>query len=490
MIASGFRRVWWPTVLTAALAAAAVHAQGPPAPAAWVGQYRGVTAQLIAAATSDDFAWQRVAELTDTFGPRLSGSENLSRAIAWSVDRMNRDGLDNVRTESVMVPRWVRGQERAEILEPQRTRLDVLGLGGTIPTPPAGIEADVVVVGSFDELRSRSGEMKGRIVLFNVPFANYPDTVTYRTVGARAAAAYGASAVLVRSIGPLGLQTLHTGSVDYAPGTPAIPAAAVSVEDANRIARLTRRGERVRVRLSLDSQTLPEAESANVIGEIVGRERPNEIVLLGGHLDSWDVGTGASDDAVGCIVTWDALRLMKKLGIRPRRTVRVVLWTNEENGVRGGTAYAAAHAHEARNHVFALEADSGVFWPPTLGFSGTIAARGAMRDIVSLLSPLGIHDVVPGGGGADIGPIAQTAGTPTMAFIGDPERFFPIHHTAGRHGGPDSARRSVACGRRDCRADLRGGGDAHRASQVSRPGYRSSVSVTSSTRRSRGARCH
>ncbi len=432
MIRSVSTRTWWTTAAAAACLIVSVRAQTPASvqSSSWLAPYRDVSTRLIIAATADDFAWQRLAELTDTFGSRLSGSENLTRAIAWSVDRMKKDGLENVHTEAVMVPHWVRGAESAEIVSPPRHRLDVIGLGGSVPTPPSGIEADVLVVGSFDELRARSGEVKGRMVLFNAPFINYPDTVSYRNGGARAASAYGATAVLVRSIGPIGMQTLHTGSVEYSPDAAPIPAAAISVEDANRIARLTARGQRVRIRLSLDSRTLPDAESANVVGEIVGRERPDEIVLIGGHLDSWDVGTGASDDAVGSVVTWEALRLMKKLGIRPRRTVRVVLWTNEENGVRGGTAYAAAHAREAANHVFALEADSGVFSPASLGFSGTMSARLLVRDIVSLLAPLGITDVVSGGGGADIGPIAQIGGSPTMAYIGDAAKFFPIHHTA------------------------------------------------------------
>jgi carboxypeptidase Q len=423
-------RTGWATAAIALSLLVVTGAQAPVSPPRWLAPYRDAASRLIAAATADDFAWQRLAELTDAFGSRFSGSDNLNRAIDWSVARMKKDGLDNVRAEPVMVPHWVRGQESAAIVLPQQDQLPVLGLGGSVPTPRGGIEADVLVVGSFEELRARAGEVKGRIVVFNVPFVNYPESVTYRTVGARAAASYGAVAVLVRSVGAMGMQTLHTGSVDYSPETPAIPAAAISVEDASRLARIAARGDRLRVRLSLDSRTLPDAPSANVVGEIVGRERPEEIVLIGGHLDSWDVGPGASDDAVGSIVTWEAVRLMKRLNLRPRRTVRVVLWTNEENGVRGGGAYAMLHADAAARHVFALEADSGVFAPATLGFSGTPAARSTMRDIVSLLAPLGFTDVVAGGGGADIAPIAQLSGMPTMAYIGDPVKFFPIHHTS------------------------------------------------------------
>ncbi len=395
---------------------------------AWLAPYRETVTRLTRAATADDFAWQRLAELTDTYGSRLSGSENYARAAAWAVETMRKDGLE-AHTEEVLVPRWERGFESAEIVDPPRHAIVVAGLGGTVPTPAGGLEADVLVVETFEELRARAAEARGRIVLFNAPFVNYTETVSYRTSGARAAALYGASAVLVRSVGPMGLRTVHTGTVNYVPDATAIPAAAISAEDANRIARLTARGRRVRIRLVLENQPLPDVPSVNVVGELRGREHPEQVVLLGGHLDSWDAGTGASDDAVGCIVTWEALRLMRRLGLQPRRTVRVVLWANEENGLRGGVAYAAAHAAEAKDHVFALESDSGVFWPATLGFSGSNAARLQVRDIVSLLAPLGFGEPIIGGGGADIGPIAQAGNAPTMAYIGDAAKFFPIHHT-------------------------------------------------------------
>lgn len=410
------------------LLASSAWTQSPPRPT-WLEPYSETATRLIQAATSDDFAWRRLAELTDTFGHRLSGSDNLQRAIAWSVETMRRDGLDNVRAEPVMVPKWVRGRESAEIVHPPLHSLAVLGLGGSAGTPPAGVEGDVVVVGSFDELRSRGGEVRGRIVLLNAPFTTYSDTVTYRTNGARLASQLGAVATLVRGVGPTGLRTPHTGSVQYGAGVAPIPAASISAEDADRIARLTARGGRVRIKLTMEARTEPDAESANVVGEIRGRERPEEIVLLGGHLDSWDIGTGASDDAVGCIVTWEAARLLAKLGIQPRRTVRIVLWTNEENGLRGATAYAAKHAAQAANHVFALESDSGVFEPASLGFSGSAAARNIVRDIGLLLSPLSLSEIVAGGGGADIGPIAQAGNAPMMAYLGNPGRYFAIHHT-------------------------------------------------------------
>ena len=411
--------------ILAALSADAGAQSGP----GWINAYRDTAARLIKAATADDFAWQRLAEFTDTYGNRLSGSENLTRAIGWAAEAMKKDGLENVHTEKVMVPKWTRGRESAEIIDPPRHTLTILGLGGTIATPPNGLEAEVLVVESFNELRTRAADAKGRIVLFNEPFTNYADTVTYRTGSARAAAQAGAVGVLIRSVGPVGLRTPHTGSVQYQSDLPAIPAAAITGEDANRIARLSARGRKVRIHLSLEGHNEPDAESANVVAEIRGRERPDEVVVLGGHIDSWDVGAGASDDGVGCVITWEALRLMKKIGVWPRRTVRLVLWTNEENGTRGAAAYAEKYASTAMNHVFALEADSGVFEPARFGFSGSLAARNVIRDITSLLAPLNLAETISGGGGADIDPIAQAGRAPTMAYMGDPTRYFTIHHS-------------------------------------------------------------
>ena len=411
----------------ACLAQGAAAQQAPPE---WLSPYRDTVTRLIEAAMADDFAWRRLAELTDTFGSRLSGSESLTLAIDWAAAKMKEDRLDAVRLEPVLVPRWVRGDERADIVSPQPGGLlAMLAFGGSVATPDEGIEAEVLIVSSFQELQRGGQDARGRIVLFNVPFTTYGNTVMYRTMGARAAAIYGAVASLVRSVGPEGLRTAHTGAVQYDSGVPAIPAAAIASEDADRIVRLVEGGQTVRVRLTIDARYEADVESANVVAEIRGREAPEEIVLLGGHLDSWDVGTGASDDAVGCIVTWEALRLMQALGVQPRRTVRLVLFTNEENGLRGATAYARAHAAEAANHVLALESDSGVFAPARLGFSGTRAARARILDVGRLLDPLGLSEIGVGGGGADIGPIATVGNVPTMAYLGDADRYFTVHHT-------------------------------------------------------------
>jgi carboxypeptidase Q len=234
--------------------------------------------------------------------------------------------------------------------------------------------------------------------------------------------------MLIRSVGPTGLRTPHTGATNYDPSAPKIPAAAIPAEDASRFARLQARGVKIRVRLSMEARFDPDSQSYNVVGEIRGREAPEEIVLVGGHFDSWDVGTGATDDGGGCIVTWEALRLMKKLNLRPRRTVRVVLFTNEENGLRGGTGYRDAHAAELANHVLLLESDGGVFDPAGFGFTGPDPARGTVTAIAGLVATLGAGRILPSGGGADIGPAGTAARAPMMSHVvgGD---YFLIHHT-------------------------------------------------------------
>ncbi len=426
------RRFLTSLATTATVAATPVGARAqdvrPPA-AAWLDPYAADAARLMDASLGSTAAWDRLAELCDTFGGRLTGSRNLELAIDWAVETMRRDGLEQVRRQPTRAPHWVRGVESLEIVEPVPSPLVVLGLGGSIATPPDGIVAPLLVVRSFDELRMRSAEASGRIVLFDVPFTNYGRTVAIRANAAVNAARYGARAALVRAVGPVGLRTPHTGAMNYSSGVAQVPAAAIPVEDAQRLARLAARGIKVTLRLRMSSGMRPDVESANVIGEITGREHPDQIVLVGGHFDSWDGGVGASDDGVGCIATWEAARLMASLGLRPRRTVRVVLFTNEENGLRGALAYRDAYAAQAASHVLALESDTGVFEPMRLGFSGNDRARQMMADVVDLLRPMDFPPLGRGGGGADIGPIAQAGQVPTMALHGDSTRYFQIHHT-------------------------------------------------------------
>jgi carboxypeptidase Q len=377
-------------------------------------QYGDVAGRIIDAAVGDSSAYQRLAELVDRFGHRFSGSESLERAIDWILGEMRQDSLENVRGEPVMVPHWIRGAESAALVEPRALDLPVLGLGGSVGTGRDGIIAEVLVVRSFEELTERAAEAAGKIVLFNAPFTTYGETVQYRSRGAIEAAR-------------VGMRTPHTGGMYYAEDVRQIPHAAITVEDAGLLQRMQDRGDRIVVRLYMEGRMLPEVRSRNVVAEITGSENPEEIVVLGGHIDSWDVGQGAMDDAGGCVAAWQVLRVMQKLGLRPRRTVRVVLWTNEEIGLRGGQGYRDAHVDELDNHVLAMETDGGVFEPEALGFTGSDAAFELIQDVGRLLEPLGVK-VSRGGGGADIGPLMRE-GVPGMGLQVDGSRYFWYHHT-------------------------------------------------------------
>lgn len=390
--------------------------------------YGEVANRLIAAATQDSFAYNRLAELTDKFGHRLSGSESLERAIDWILDQMKRDQLDNVHGEPVMVPHWVRGAESIELLSPRVAPIKMLGLGGSIGTPPAGIAGEVLVVSSFDELTRRAAQAKGKIVLFDAPFTTYGQTVQYRVNGAIAAAKVGAIASMIRSVASYSMRTPHTGTMSYDTAVPRIPHAAISVEDAMMLHRMQNRGEKIVVRIKMSARMLPDAPSRNVMGEIRGREKPDEIIVMGGHIDSWDVGQGAMDDGGGVVVAWEALRLMKRLGLEPRRTVRVVGWTNEENGTRGGRDYRLTHDREMRNHILAIESDGGVFKPLGFGFTGSDSAFAIIQQVGKLLDRIGAGQITRGGGGADIGPTMQT-GVPGMSLNVVGDKYFWFHHS-------------------------------------------------------------
>jgi carboxypeptidase Q len=401
-----------------------------PSPTVKIDRYRTAAARIIGAALTSDRAYSRLAHLTDHIGHRLSGSQNLERAIEWAVTEMKRDGLDNVRAEKVMVPHWVRGEESLEMLAPVPRKLQMLGLGNSVGTPADGITAEAVVVRSFEELDRLGEQVRGKIVVYNAPYANYGASVAYRWGGASRAARYGAVAALVRSITPVSLQTPHTGSMNYDPAQPKIPTAAITIEVAEFLQRMNDRGDRPRLRLKMEAKFLPDAESANVIAELKGSEKPDEVILIGGHFDSWDVGQGAHDDGGGCIVAWETIRLLKELGLKPRRTIRVVLYTNEENGLRGGNAYRDAHRAEIANHVLAIESDSGVYRPEGFGLAATapLQARSNMLEIAKLLSGIGADQIAADGGGADIGPITRE-GVVGASLDVDGAHYFDIHHT-------------------------------------------------------------
>ncbi len=383
---------------------------------------------IIEKSMSDTEGFERLAEMCDTFGPRFSGTANLENAIDWILDEMKKDGLDNVHGEDVMVPKWTRGNEYAQMISPWEKELHMLSLGGTIATGPKGVTGEIIVVNNFDELKKRSREAKGKIVLFNVPFDGYGKTVQYRTQGAIAAAKAGAIASLVRSVGPYSMNTPHTGNSQYEDGVKKIPHAAITVEDAAMIGRMVSRGKKVKVKLYTEGKMEPDSRSRNVVAEIKGSEYPNEVIVMGGHIDSWDVGQGAMDDGGGCVAAWQAAKIIKDLGLRPKRTIRVVMWTNEENGLRGGNAYRDAHIDELEDHVLAMESDAGVFKPKGFGFTGPDESLSILQDIGTLLSSIESGTITKGGGGADIGPIMRE-GVPGMGLNVDGSKYFWYHHT-------------------------------------------------------------
>ncbi|MEX0722929.1 MAG: M28 family metallopeptidase [Gracilimonas sp.] len=390
------------------------------------------TQQLIENAMSSDLAWERLTYMADTFGPRFSGSENLENSLDWIIELMEEDGFDRVWAQPVMVPHWVRGEESATLISPYKKNMPMLSLGGTIATPEGGIEAEVVVVKDFEELDQIKDKVEGKIVLFNAEFTSYGRTVQYRMNGAVEAAKHGAVASIIRSVTPYSMQTPHTGTMYYDEDVKKIPHAAITVEDAMLIQRLYDRGETIRVHLEINAETFPDTESRNVIAEIEGTEFPEEIIVLGGHIDSWDIGQGVMDDGGGSIAAWEAVRLMNELGINPKRTIRVVLWTNEENGLRGANEYHRWVKEEEMsldNHVLAMESDAGVFDPVGFGFSGSDRAYEILSEIGETLTSIESGEVTKGGGGADIGPLMQD-GVPGMGLVVDGSRYFWYHHTA------------------------------------------------------------
>ncbi len=422
----------FPTLVLLAALSAAAPSQLPAQQRTIAATYGDAAGRIYRAATGDSLAYARLGRLVDTFGHRLSGSPSLEAAIDWILAEMSKDGLRNVRGEPVMVPRWVRGSESAVMVQPRSEPLRMLGLGGSVATPTGGITAPVLVVTSFDELARRAAEAKGKIVLFDAPFTDYIATRRIRTDGPSAAARAGAVACLIRSVASASIRSPHTGMLLYDSTAAKIPAAALSVEDAMMLHRFQDRGERVVVTLHMAARTLPDVPSRNVVAELVGWEKPDEVVVLGGHIDSWDVGQGAMDDGGGSVAAWEAVRLLYRLGLRPRRTVRVVLWTNEENGGAGARAYRDGHAAELPGHVLAMESDNGAFDPKGYIFAGSDAAANVVKEVAALLDSVGISGVqrVPESPAADITPLVEQ-GVPGMELDNDVSRYFWYHHTDG-----------------------------------------------------------
>ncbi|MBL0321462.1 MAG: M20/M25/M40 family metallo-hydrolase [Ignavibacteria bacterium] len=309
---------------------------------------------------ADNGLYPLLADFTDHYPRRISGSDVLEKGLDWIIASMRADGWD-VRTQPIMVPNWKRGNESLSMTKPLKRTLPFCGLGGSVGTQNRPVTAPVLVVGSMAELRQRSAEAKGKIVVYNAPFTTYGETVAYRYNGASEAAPLRRCGRSGAQCWTLWHQTVHTGAMGYNDSLPKIPTGAITLEDALLLKRMQDRGETMELQLSMEAKWMPDAPSRNIIIEIKGSELPNEVVVMGGHIDSWDLGTGAMDDAGGCFVTWRALHMMRQLGLRPKRTIRVCFWTNEENGLRGGKGYADQTKGE--KHVLAMESDAGYLHP-------------------------------------------------------------------------------------------------------------------------------
>ena len=390
-------------------------------------------------ALSNGKSYEWLRHLTKQIGPRLSGSEGAQKAVDWTKQLMEKQGFDRVFLQEVMVPHWVRGAKEVAYIQngKQKTSVPIAALGGSVATPAKGVEAQVIEVKSFPELRALGAEkVKGKIVFFNRPmdptktitFEAYGGAVEQRANGATEAAKLGAVGAIVRSMGLAQDDNPHTGGMRYGTGVPLIPAAAISTNGANLLSKTLVDNPGLTFYFKQSCESLPDAKSYNVVGEIKGSEKPNEIIVVGGHLDSWDLAEGAHDDGTGCVQSIEVLRIMKSLGIKPKRTIRAVMFMNEENGLRGGIKYADLAKQNNEKHIAAIESDEGGFTPRGFGIVGTAQQKEKVIQWKPLLAPYGLHDIGPGGGGADIGPLVNI-GTVLFGFKPDSQRYFDFHHT-------------------------------------------------------------
>lgn len=382
-------------------------------------------------------AYENLRVLTKTIGGRIAGSPQMYQSEAWGEKALREAGADKVWLQECKVPHWTRGAKESATLVSgnKKMNLDVLALGNSVGSDGKTIKAPVLLINSFEELEQKKDQVKGKIIFYNYKFNStfvrtfqaYGDASRYRGEGPSRAAKYGAVGVLVRSMSHATDNNPHTGSTRYVDSLPKIPAMAVGLRDADAMAAILEKGTAT-ISMKSNAKMLADTIGHNVIGEIRGSEFPDEYITIGGHLDSWDAGEGAHDDGAGCVHSIEVLRTLKAIGYKPRRTIRIVLFANEENGLRGGNAYAANAKENNEKHYFALESDAGGFTPRGFGFSGSDAQLEKIRSWVPLLHPYGASEIAKGGGGADIGPLNRTFGTPVAGLIPDSQRYFDIHH--------------------------------------------------------------
>ena len=384
-------------------------------------------------------AYKNLEFLCKKIGPRLSGSHGAKKAVDFTKTKMESYRFNNVVLQDVKVPHWERGtKEEAYFYQNgKKIKIDIAALGGSVATSSMGLTAEIVEFQNFKELKEAGKEkIKGKIVFFNRPmdptkintFEAYGGAVDQRGAGASQAAQYGALGVIVRSMNLKNDDLPHTGSMRYSGGA-MIPAAAISTNSADKLSDALKKDPAMKIYFKQNCKTYPDAASHNVIGEMIGTEKPEEIILIGGHLDSWDLGEGAHDDGAGCVQAIEVLRVLKALGYKSKRTIRVVMFMNEENGLKGGTTYADQAELKKEKHVYAIESDSGGFTPRGFGIVGNDSEIEKIVKFKNLLSPYGLHEIGKGSGGADIGPLAKT-GTVLIGFKPDSQRYFDFHHAA------------------------------------------------------------
>ncbi|MGV3586337.1 MAG: M20/M25/M40 family metallo-hydrolase [Adhaeribacter sp.] len=385
-------------------------------------------------------SYENLRYLCTQIGPRLSGSEGAAKAVTYTQKLMESYGFDRVYLQEVMVPHWVRGEKEKASFKSSagKQEVPICALGGSVGTGKKGIKARVVEVQSFEELQQLGREkVQGKVVFFNRPmnpayieaFLAYRDAVNQRSSGAIEAAKLGAVGAIVRSMNLAFDDFPHTGSTRYEEGVTKIPAAAISTNGAELLSHQLKADPNLEFYFKMNPQTLPDAPSHNVIGEIKGSEHPEEIIVVGGHLDSWDLAQGAHDDGTGCMQAIEVLRLLKALNIKPKRTIRAVMYMNEENGLRGGRKYAEAALANKENHIAALESDAGGFTPRGFSIDASPNKVANIAKWKELLAPYGLNSIAAGGGGADIGPLKNDK----IALIGfrpDSQRYFEVHHAA------------------------------------------------------------
>ena len=383
-------------------------------------------------------AYEDLRVLCKTVGARLAGSPQMYKAEAWGQKALQNAGADKVWLQQCQVPRWTRGGKDESYIynQSKKQSLDILALGNSLGTGPKGITAPGIVINSFEELEQKQNNIKGKIVFYNYrfnpvfvkTFLSYADAVKYRGQGASRAAKYGAAAILIRSMTHATDNNPHTGAMNYNDSFPKIPAAAVGLKDADMLVDILAKNNKAQIFIRTNAQMLGDTIGHNVIGEIRGSEFPDEIITIGGHLDSWDPGEGAHDDGAGCVQSIEVLRVFKAVGYKPKRTIRVVLFANEENGLRGGTKYAEEAKAKNEKHYFALESDAGGFTPRGFGFTLAPERLQRIRQWLPLFVPYGVYEFNAGGGGADIGPLNRTLGTPVAGLQPDSQRYFDVHH--------------------------------------------------------------